>query len=207
MMLTEADVDEALIADSKVFHFGSLSMTHENSFKATVKALELAKKHDCIISYDPNLREPLWDSPEHAREKIAIGMEYCDVLKISDNEITWFTGMDGYDAGVKYLQNTYNIPLILLSMGRDGSRAYYKDLRVEVPAFVMENTIETTGAGDTFGACVINYVLKNGLERFTEEKLIEMLTFANAAAALITTKKGALKVMPEIDEVQAIVGK
>ena len=92
-------------------------------------------------------------------------------------------------------------------MGRDGSRAYYKDLRVEVPAFVMENTIETTGAGDTFGACVINYVLKNGLEAFTEEKLIEMLTFANAAAALITTKKGALKVMPEIDEVQAIVGK
>ena len=207
MMLTEADVDEALIADSKVFHFGSLSMTHENSFKATVKALELAKKHDCIISYDPNLREPLWDSPEHAREKIAIGMEYCDVLKISDNEIAWFTGMDDYDAGVKYLQNTYNIPLILLSMGRDGSRAYYKDLRVEVPAFVMENTIETTGAGDTFGACVINYVLKNGLEAFTEEKLIEMLTFANAAAALITTKKGALKVMPEIDEVQAIVGK
>ena len=134
-------------------------------------------------------------------------MEYCDVLKISDNEITWFTGMDDYDAGVKYLQNTYNIPLILLSMGRDGSRAYYKDLRVEVPAFVMENTIETTGAGDTFGACAINYVLKNGLERFTEEKLIEMLTFANAAAALITTKKGALKVMPEIDEVQAIVGK
>lgn len=205
MQLIADEVDEALIADSKVFHFGSLSMTHEEVFNATKKALELAKKHGCLISYDPNLREPLWDSLEHAKEKIAYGMQFCDVLKISDNEITWFTGMDDYDAGAKYLQKTYNIPLILVSMGRDGSRAFYKDMRVEVPAFIMENTIETTGAGDTFGACVIDYVLKHGLEDLTEEQLTEMLTFANAAAALITTKKGALKVMPEVSEIEAIL--
>lgn len=205
MMLTEDEVDEALIADSKVFHFGSLSMTHEEVFKATKKALELAKKHDCLISYDPNLREPLWDTMEHAKEKIAFGMNYCDVLKISDNEIQWFTGMEDYDAGAKYLQDTYNIPLILVSMGRDGSRAFYKDIRVEVPAFLMDNTIETTGAGDTFGACVIDYVLRHGLDDLTEAMLTEMLTFANAAAALITTKKGALKVMPEVADVEMLL--
>lgn len=207
MMLTEDEVDETLIADSKVFHFGSLSMTHEEVFKATKKALELAKKHDCLISYDPNLREPLWDTMEHAKEKIAFGMNYCDVLKISDNEIQWFTGMEDYDAGAKYLQDTYHIPLILVSMGRDGSRVFYKDIRVEVPAFLMDNTIETTGAGDTFGACVIDYVLKHGLDDLTEVMLTEMLTFANAAAALITTKKGALKVMPEISEVEKLLKK
>lgn len=205
MMLTEDEVDETLIADSKVFHFGSLSMTHEEVFKATKKALELAKKHDCLITYDPNLREPLWDTMEHAKEKIAFGMNYCDVLKISDNEIQWFTGMEDYDAGAKYLQENYNIPLILVSMGRDGSRAFYKDMRVEVSAFLMDNTIETTGAGDTFGACVIDYVLKHGLDDLTEVMLTEMLTFANAAAALITTKKGALKVMPEVADVEMLL--
>ena len=90
-------------------------------------------------------------------------------------------------------------------MGRDGSRAYYKDLRVEVAPFLQESTIETTGAGDTFGGCCLHYVLQYGLDNLDEEKLKEMLTFANAAASIITTRKGALRVMPEVEEVKKFI--
>ena len=93
----------------------------------------------------------------------------------------------------------------MLSLGRDGSRAYYKDLRVEVKPFLQDSTIETTGAGDTFGGCFLHHVLKYGLDNLDEEKLTEMLTFANAAASIVTTRKGALRVMPEVEEVEAFI--
>lgn len=205
MMLTEEEVSEELIRDSKVFHFGTLSMTHEEVRKATKKAIAAAKESGAVISFDPNLRPPLWKSLEDAKEQAAYGFSKCDVLKISDNEIQWFTGEEDYDAGIKKLRSQYDIPLILLSMGKEGSRAYYKDLRIEVGAVLQENTIETTGAGDTFGGCCLHFVLKYGLENLDEEKLIEMLTFANAAASIVTTRKGALRVMPTEAEVKELL--
>jgi fructokinase len=126
-------------------------------------------------------------------------------LKISDNEIQWFTGKENFDEGITLLKDRYHIPLILLTMGRDGSRAYYKDLRVEANPFLQENTIETTGAGDTFGGCILHHILKWGLENLTEVKLKEMLTFANAGASIITTRKGALTVMPLKDEIDKLI--
>ena len=142
---------------------------------------------------------------DDAKEQVAYGLSKCDVLKISDNEIQWFTGEEDFDAGIAQLREQYNIPLIMLSLGRDGSRAYYKDLRVEVKPFLQDSTIETTGAGDTFGGCCLHYVLKYGLDNLDEEKLTEMLTFANAAASIVTTRKGALRVMPDVEEVEAFI--
>ena len=205
MMLREDEVNMELLNDTKLFHFGTLSMTHEEVRNATKKAIAAAKEADAVISFDPNLREPLWKSLEDAREQVAYGMSKCDVLKISDNEIQWFTGEEDYDAGIHKLREQYDIPLIMLSMGKAGSRAYYKDLRVEAVPFLQEKTIETTGAGDTFGACCLHYVLKYGLDGLDEEKLKEMLTFANAAASIITTRKGALRVMPEENEVRELI--
>ena len=205
MNLRDDEVNEELIANSRIFHFGSLSMTHPGVREATRKALRIAKEQGCIISYDPNLRPPLWNTLEEAKEQIAFGMTQCDIMKISDNEIQWFTGLEDYDEGIRYLQQMYHIPLILLSMGPAGSRAYYRDMRVEVAPFLQKNTIETTGAGDTFCACVLNYVLDHGLENLTEAQLAEMLRFANAAASQITTRKGALKVMPSREEVEQIL--
>ena len=204
MNLRAEEVREELIAQSRIFHFGSLSLTHPGVREATKRALAMAKENGCIISYDPNLRPPLWKTMEEAKEQIAFGMTQCDILKISDNEIQWFTGQEDYDEGIRYLQETYHIPLILLSMGPAGSRAYCRDLCVEAKPFLQENTIETTGAGDTFCACVLNYVLDHGMENLTEAQLHEMLSFANAAAALITTRKGALKVMPSVEEVNRL---
>ena len=205
MMLRKEDLHEDLIRDAKIFHYGTLSMTHDGVREATKKAIDIAKESGAIISFDPNLRPPLWKTLDDAKEQVAYGLSKCDVLKISDNEIQWFTGEEDFDAGIAKLREQYNIPLIMLSLGRDGSRAYYKDLRVEVKPFLQDSTIETTGAGDTFGGCCLHYVLKYGLDNLDEEKLTEMLTFANAAASIVTTRKGALRVMPEVEEVEAFI--
>lgn len=202
MMLGEEELHLELLADTRLFHFGTLSMTHEKVRRATKKAVAAAKENGALISFDPNLRPPLWKSLEEAKEQAAYGFSQCDILKISDNEIQWFTGEEDFDAGIRRLRSQYDIPLILLSMGREGSRAYYKDLCVEAVPFLQEETIETTGAGDTFGACCLHFVLEYGLDHLDEGKLAGMLRFANAAASIITTRKGALRVMPEMSEVE-----
>lgn len=201
MMLTKEEVQEDLIRSSQIFHFGTLSSTHEGVREATRYAIEVAKEAGCIITFDPNLRPPLWKSLEDARREIEYGLTKCDVLKISDNEVEFLFDTTDYDKGAALIREKYNIPLVLITMGKDGSRAYYKDLRVEVPSFIQPNTIETTGAGDTFCASAINYVLEHDLDNLTEENLRELLTFANAGASLITTRKGALRVMPSRQEV------
>lgn len=209
MMLSANEIDLKLINNCKVFHFGSLSMTDPVCKEATVKALEEAKKAGAFITFDPNLREPLWDSLDMAKDQIAYGMSMCHMLKISDNEITWFTGIDDYDKAIEFLRNKYpNIRLLLLSLGKDGSRAYTAKHNAFASAFVRNDTVETTGAGDTFCGCVINYVLdcidKNiEIEDLDDNSIYEMLRFANAAASIITTKKGALRVMPNRSEVEA----
>lgn len=202
MMLTASEVDEDKIRNASIFHFGTLSMTAEGVEEATKKAISIAKESGCILSFDPNLRPPLWSSEEKAKEKIAYGLGICDILKISDNEIEFMTGTADIDEGIARIREQYNIPLVFATLGKDGSKAYYKDLCVYVEGFTNPNTIETTGAGDTFCANALNYVLEHGMDDLTEENLKELLTVANAAASLITTKKGALCVMPTKDEIE-----
>lgn len=206
MMLTADEVNPEVVKDTKVFHFGTLSMTHEGVREATKKAVEIAKANGCLVSFDPNLRPPLWSFLDLAKEQMEYGFGKCDILKISDNEIQFVSGKEDYDEGIAYLQETYNIPLILLTMGKDGSRAYYKGMRVERPGFSVK-AIETTGAGDTFCGSSLNYLVDHDFENLTEEQLGEMLTFANAAAALVTTKKGAIKAMPVKEEVLELIQK
>jgi fructokinase len=205
MMLTEEEIPEELIKNAGIFHFGTLSMTHEGVRRATLKALETAKNNGVLISFDPNLRPPLWESLDEAKKQVLCGLQYCRILKISDNEIQWLTGLEDFTEGVKWIKDRYDIPLILVSMGKEGSRAYYGEKIVEVKPFLQKTTIETTGAGDTFGGCCLGYVLQNGLKGLSEVQLREMLTFANAAASIITTRKGALRVMPSKQEVEQLI--
>ena len=206
MMLTADEVNPEVVKDTKIFHFGTLSMTHDGVREATKKAVETAKENGCLVSFDPNLRLPLWSSLDLAKEQMEYGFGKCDILKISDNEIQFVSGKEDYDEGIAYLQEKYNIPLILLTMGKDGSRAYYKGMRVERPGFSVK-AIETTGAGDTFCGSSLNYLVDHDFDNLTEEQLGEMLTFANAAAALVTTKKGAIKAMPVKEEVLELIRK
>lgn len=206
MMLKKEEVDPEIIKAAKIFHFGTLSSTHPEVREATRYAIDVAKENGLLVSFDPNLREPLWASLEDARKEIEYGLGKCDILKISDNEMEFMTGTDDYNKGVEMLRESYDIPLIFVTLGKEGSRAYYKDMIVEVAPFIRKDTIETTGAGDTFEACALNYVLEHGLENLTEENLKELLRFANAGASIITSRKGALKVMPEKEEIEKVLG-
>ena len=185
IMLTKDEViaNKALIENAKIFHF---------------------EASGAIISFDPNLRPPLWSSEEKAKEKIAYGLSRCDVLKISDNEIEFMTGESDLDKGIKMIIDEYKIPLVFATYGPDGSKAYCNGVEAYEAGFLNPATIETTGAGDTFCASALHFVLKYGLE-MNEEQLHELLVFANAAASLVTTKKGALCVMPTPDEVAAYI--
>ena len=162
----------------------------------------LAKAAGAIISFDPNLRPPLWDNLEEARVQIAWGLAQCDVLKIADNELEFMTGETDFDKGAAILQGQYpNIKLLNATAGAEGSYSYHNGLRVFQPALKLGGTIETTGAGDTFCACVLDFVLEHGLDGLSQDDLGRMLCFANTAAYLVTTKKGAIKAMPTLEQV------
>ncbi len=198
MMLTADELPVSIIEDCRIFHFGTLSMTHDGVRAATEKAIAIAKAAGALISFDPNLRPPLWESLELAKECIAWGLAQCDILKIADNELEFMTGETDFDKGAAILKELYpNIKILNVTAGPDGSFGYYGDTCVFVPAFKLGGTIETTGAGDTFCASVLDNVLDNGVDGRTEESLTEMLRFANAAAYLVTTKRGAIRSMPE----------
>nr|WP_325221479.1 carbohydrate kinase [uncultured Oscillibacter sp.] len=205
MTLAEEDLPLEVLAGCRVFHFGTLSMTHEGIRQATRKAVDCAKAGGALISFDPNLRPPLWDSQENAREQISYGLAHCDILKIADNELGFMTGETDFDKGAANLRERYpNIRLLNVTAGPEGSYSYYNGLRVFRPSLKLGGVIETTGAGDTFCACVLNFVLERGLEGLTEKDLGDMLFFANAAY-LVTTRKGAIRSMPEREQVENLL--
>ena len=209
MMLTAQELPMELIQSARIFHFGTLSMTHEGVRQATFAALEAAKDAGCLISFDPNLRPPLWDSLEQARKAIAYGLSQCDILKIADNELEFMTGEQDFYKGAAKLQAQFpNIRVLNVTAGAGGSYSFYgSEKPVFVPACTLGGVIETTGAGDTFCASVLAYVLDHGMQNLTEDNRREMLTFANTAAYIVTTRKGAIRAMPEKAEVYALMGK
>ena len=206
MMLSADELPMPMLEDCRIFHFGTLSMTHEGVREATEQAVRHAKTSGALISFDPNLRPPLWNSMDEAKAAIEWGLGHADIVKIADNELEFMTGETDFDKGAAVLKERFpNLRLLNVTAGADGSYSYYKNLRVFVPAFRLGGTIETTGAGDTFCACVLHDVLEHGLDDRTEDSLKEMLRFANAAAYLVTTKKGAIRSMPAPSDIARVL--
>ena len=206
ILLRPEELDRELLRSCRIFHFGSLSLTDEPCRSATAEALELAAESGALLSFDPNLRPPLWPDLEQAKRWINWGLERCDILKIADNELLFMTGEEDFDRGAAVLRELYpNIRLLNVTAGAGGSYSYCGEHRVFVPACSLGGVIETTGAGDTFCACVLNFVLERGLDGLTAEDMREMLRFANAAAYLVTTKKGAIRSMPEKARVEELL--
>ena len=201
LMLQWEEINVDFLVNTKIFHFGTLSMTEEEIKNVTKKAVQKAKENGVLISFDPNFRPPLWKDMEDARQQMWYGIGQCDILKISDDEILFLTGTKDIDEGIARIREKSHAKLICATMGKNGSKVYYKGKTVFGRPFLRKDTIETTGAGDTFMACVLNTVLVKGLEQLTQESLTEMLLFANAASSIITTRKGALKVMPQRQEI------
>lgn len=205
LMLTEQEVSKKLIEECRIFHFGSLSLTSEPAKTTTKRAVDFAKQAGKLISFDPNYRELLWESEEQAKEAAWYGIGVCDILKIADNEIKWLTGLEDYDEGVRAIKKRSWAKLINVTLGRQGSIAYYQDKKIFRKSFLSDRTIDTTGAGDTFCAGVLGFVLEHSLNDLKVEELEKMLTFANAAASIVTTRKGALRSMPDKEEIDHLI--
>ena len=205
MILTEQEVNTDLLTESKIFHFGTLSSTHEGVRKATRFAIDTAISNGALISFDPNLREPLWNSLDDAKTEIEYGFSKCNILKISDNEVEFMFGHNNYDKAASKLFEKYsNIQLIFITLGGDGSCAYTRTAKAKTSVYDVE-TIEKTGAGDTFFGCALSCILDTDISSLDENKLTEILKFANSGASLITTRKGALKIMPSKDEILNLI--
>lgn len=205
IMLTDQEVSKKLMEECRIFHFGSLSLTDEPAETATKKAVDFAKSAGNLVSFDPNYRDALWGSEERAKQAVWYGIGACDILKIADYEIKWLTGLDDYDKGVRMIQERSEAKLINVTLGCQGSLAYYQGKKIFGDPFLSEKTIDTTGAGDTFCAGVLGFVLEHGLDDLKETDLEEMLTFANAAASIVTTRKGALRSMPDRGEIDRLI--
>ncbi len=208
IMLRADELDEALLRGTRIFHFGTLSLTDEPCKSATVRACALAKEAGALISFDPNLRPPLWKDDASARAAIEWGLARCDVLKIADNEIEFMTGQTDFEKGAAVLKARFpQIRLLNVTAGGDGSHSFYGGRHVFMPACRLGGVIETTGAGDTFCGSVLNFVLENGLDGLTDAQLEDMLRFANTAAYIVTTRKGAIRAMPERQQVLDLIAR
>lgn len=205
-LLKETELDPDLLRNIRVLHFGSLSLTHPSARAATRAAVKFAKASGATVSFDPNLRVPLWDSLKTAKEQIFWGCEQCDILKVAKEELEFLTGSQDIQSGQQMLQTRFpNIQILFVTDGSKGSWAFYRRLSAFRPAFGQLHTIDTTGAGDTFCGCCLNYLLEHKLNELMEENLTEMLDFANAAAGLVTTKRGAIRSMPSISSIRELL--
>jgi fructokinase len=205
-LLCPEEVPRELLSQTRVFHFGSLSLTREPVRDATRAAVEMAREGGALVSFDPNLRQSLWTSLDAAREQMLWGCSVCDIIKVAEEELEFLTGCKDVELGADCLRAEYpNIQLLLVSRGKEGSVAFLRDLMVSVPTFLEVKTVDTTGAGDTFCGCCLDAVLLYGLDGLDENALRGMLAFANAAASLVTTKKGAIRSMPSPAQVRELI--
>lgn len=202
MMLEPADIPEEVIMNSKIFHFGSLSLTDEPVKSATLHALKIARDHGTIISYDPNLRPPLWKSLADAEREIKRGLEYADILKISEEELEFITKESDLARGTKILSDM-GIGIIFVTLGPKGTFYRHGNNTGKLETYDVK-VVDTTGAGDAFLGGVL-YKLKDKsrkeLLQLSKAELEQIVDFGNAMGALTTKKKGAIPAVPIMEEV------
>lgn len=206
MLLCENEVDLGLVENTRIFHFGTVSMTGEPSRGSTIYAVKTAKRNGAMISFDPNLRPPLWNDMSQAKEAILKGLEYSDILKVSNEELDFITGYADNEKGSGYISSKYGIKLILVTLGADGCFYRLGDETGKLPTYNVK-TIDTTGAGDAFlGAFLYGFLeSKKRLNNLSINEVERMIDFANAAGSLATTKKGAIPAMPSIVDIELCI--
>ncbi|WP_246277411.1 carbohydrate kinase family protein [Neobacillus endophyticus] len=208
MMLHENEIDLEMIANSRIFHFGSISMTHEPSTTATLKAVAFAKENGLLISYDPNLRMNLWSDFNHAKNMIELGLKYADILKISEEELEFMTGIKDLRDGSEYIFSHFGIKLIFVTLGSKG--CFYRLGNETGKCYGYEIVpIDTTGAGDAFLAGILYQIIERNksITELSLKDVEQMVSFSNAVGALATTKKGAIPAMPTLEEVLTLYKK
>lgn len=201
--LRPEEIDESLIADAKVFHFGTLSLTNEPAAAATRKAVELAKAHGLLVSLDPNLRKPLWKREQDAKTAIEWSLKQADIVKISDEEIAWLWGLSP-EEGAQKLLTEYGVSLVYATLGPKGCYAAtaFHHITVSSPSGI--HVVDTTGAGDIFGGSAMSQFLqyKKAPSELTDEELTQIVRFACTAASLSTQKHGGITSVPYKEAVE-----
>lgn len=199
-----AELDLGIIERARVFHFGTLSLTDEPSRTATYRAVEYARDSGKLVTFDPNLRRPLWRSLDDARAQMRWGLAHADIVKISDEEVGFLFGLSP-EGGAVHILESFGVKLVFVTCGADG--CLYKNASAEGFAAGLHDidVIDTTGAGDIFGGAAVYKILKAGKppEALTAEELEDAAAFACAAAGLSTTRSGGISSVPEYDEVMA----
>ncbi|RDX93442.1 Fructokinase-2 [Mucuna pruriens] len=202
--LIRSVANRKLTCQAKVFHYGSISLIVEPCRSAHLKAMEVAKDAGCLLSYDPNLRLPLWPSAEEARKQILSIWEKADLIKVSDVELEFLTGSDKIDdASARSLWHP-NLKLLLVTLGEHGSRYYTKNFHGSVEGFRV-NTVDTTGAGDSFVGALLTKIVDDQSILEDEPRLREVLKFANACGAITTTTKGAIPALPKEEDALKLI--
>ncbi|HEY8363157.1 MAG TPA: carbohydrate kinase [Tissierellaceae bacterium] len=202
MMLRPEDLELELLDNTKIFHFGSLSLTDEPARDATLKALEYAKSKRITVSYDPNWRPALWKSDMIAREKMSLGLEYADVLKVSKEEMEFLTGYSDLEVGSKSLFDR-GAKLVVITLGAKG--CYYRHVSGTGHVSTYDvKVVDTTGAGDAFWGAVLYCIsrLEYSLDKLNSHDIEKIMDFANAAGALCVSRKGAIPAMPSLEEIK-----
>lgn len=201
--ITYDELDLSIIDEAKVFHFGTLSLTDEPARSATYQAVEYAKSKGKMISYDPNLRKPLWKDLSEAKKQMLWGLEQADIVKISDKEVQFLFDM-GVEEGAKHILDAFPAKLVFVTCGADG--CFFKNAVAEgkVPSLSGIDVVDTTGAGDIFGGSAVWMLLQNGqpVDTLNKEQLTDIVRFACTAAGLSTTKYGGISSVPELQEVK-----
>jgi fructokinase len=200
-LLNEDDIDDELFENNKIFHFGSISMINKISRKATQYALQLAIKNNMYVSYDPNLRESLWEDLDQAKKIIKSVLGDINILKVSKEELEFLTGLDNIQEGAEQIKNKNEIDIVLITDGSNGVY-FYKDKLIHVPAQKVE-AFDTTGAGDAFVSAFLNRINETDIDitELSNEKIKEYCEFANHCSALVVKKQGAMSMLPEREEV------
>ena len=200
------ELDLSLIDEAKVFHFGTLSLTDEPARSATCQAVDYAKKAGKLITYDPNLRKPLWKDLEEAKSALLWGLEQADVVKISDEEVEFLFGM-GVQEGAAHILNQFGVKLVFVTCGADGCFFQNPLAKGHVSSLSGIQVVDTTGAGDIFGGSAVYKLLQTGKapETLTYEELTDIVRFACTAAGLSTTRPGGISSIPTLSQVEALL--
>ena len=202
--LTFEELDLSLIDEAKVFHFGTLSLTDEPIRSATYRAVEYAKKAGKLITYDPNLRKPLWADLEEAKKQLLWGLHQADVVKISDEEVEFLFGL-GVEEGAAHILEHFGVKLVFVTCGPNGCHFRNAVASGHTPSLSDVHVIDTTGAGDIFGGSAVWMLLQIGKDPGTlnEEELRRVTGFACTAAGISTTRPGGISSIPSYEEVMA----
>ncbi|XP_075512000.1 fructokinase-2 [Primulina tabacum] len=204
MLLTPDELNLDLIRSAKVFHYGSISLIVEPCRSAHLKAMKVAKEAGALLSYDPNLRLPLWPSAEEARKQILSIWETADVIKVSDVELEFLTGSNKIDDESAMTLWHKNLKLLLVTLGEKGCRYYTKGFRGLVDAYQVK-AVDTTGAGDSFVGALLCKIVQDHAIIHDEPRLKEALKYACACGAITTTQKGAIPALPTPSQVLTLV--